>query len=111
MTKKEWDPFSEADKNLNKYSYFFDLKELEKSSDEHPQVLEDFMDENCPQNYCYAWLWEGFHESKIVSMLVGVPKNIALAVKLTHGIDLVDTSGYGIEKRFYNNNFVMYLKE
>ena len=110
MTKKEWDPFTEATKHLNKYSCFFDREELENSTTDHPQVLEDFMGENCPQNYCYSWLWTDLCRSQIDRMLIGVPKYIALAIKLRYGVDLIDTRKYKIEKN-YNNNFVMYMKE
>lgn len=109
MTKKEWDPFTEATKHLNKYSCFFDRDKL--AAIEHPQITEDFMHENCPQNYCYVWLWTSLYQGGIDKMLIGVPKHIALAIKLSTGADLIDTSGYVIEKRCYNNNFVMYIKE
>ena len=109
MTKKEWDPFREARQHLNKYSYFFDRKELEKSSSEHPQVLEDFMDENCSQNYCYVWIRKGLGESDIVGDLIGVPKDVALAIKLIYGLDLIDISRYKIANSCYGNNpFVIY---
>lgn len=111
MTKKEWDPFSEADKNLDKYSYFFDQNELEKSSDEHPQVMEDFMIKNCPQNFCYVWLWTDLHRTGIDGLLVGVPKNIAFAIKLSTGVDPLDASRYDIGRLCYKDDFVMYLKE
>lgn len=109
MTKKEWDPFTEATKRLEKYSCFFDQKELDNSTSDHPQVLEEFMNENCPQNYCYAWLWEDICKTKIDRMLIGVPEHIALAIKLKYGVDLVDSSEYKIGNRFWNDDFVMYI--
>ncbi len=110
MTKKQLCPFREATQHLNKYSYFFDRKELDKSSSEHPQVLEDFMGENCPQNYCYVWIRKGLGESEIVGELVGVPKDVALAIKLMRGVDLADTSRYKIANSCYGNKpFVMYI--
>ena len=110
MAKQIWCPFREARHHLDKYSYFFDRKALDKSSSEHPQVMEDFMHENCPQNYCYVWIRKGLGESEIVGELVGVPKDVALAIKLIRGIDLVDTSRYKIANSCYENNpFVMYI--
>lgn len=110
MTKKEWDPFTEATKHLNKYSCFFDQKELDNSTSDHPQVLEDFVGENCPQNYCYVWLWTDLCRTGIDRILIGVPEHIALAIKLSTGVDLIDKSRYEIGKR-HDNNFVMYTKE
>lgn len=111
MTKKEWDPFTEAQQHLDRYSCFFDQKELDNSNSDHPQLLEDFMDENCPQNYCYAWLWTHMHNGGIDSLLIGVPEHIAFAIKLSTGVDPIDTSEYEIGKRCYNNHFVMYMEE
>jgi len=69
------------------------------------------MDENCPQNYCYVWIRKGLGESEIVGDLIGVPKDVALAIKLMYGLDLIDTSRYSITNSCYENNpFVMWPK-
>lgn len=109
MTKKEWCPFKEADNNLDKYSYFFDDKELCISSTEHPQVMEDFMHENCPQNFCYVMIRKDFYDSNIVGRLIGLPKDVALAIKLMRNIDLIDSNLYEIRKAYYGD-FVMFPK-
>lgn len=105
---KQWNPYTEADENLDKYYHFFDRDAMNKIED--PVETENFLTENCPQNYCYVWLYVTFNDPNIKCQLIGVPEDIAFAIKLLIGADLVDTSNYTIRKR-HDGKFEMAIKE
>lgn len=82
---KEWSPFDEATGHLNRYKSFFPRDEVFDGYGDDPQMFEDWLNDNCHNNYCYAWVWDS--SNKIVGQLTGVPKNLVLAVKLVTGVD------------------------
>jgi len=82
---EEWSPFREAELYLNSYEYFFPNHKTTQAFGDDPQIFESWLDENCPNSYCYAWLYkDGIARSRYV---IGVPEKLVLAVKLMTGID------------------------
>lgn len=84
-----WSPFDEAVNHLYRYKLLFPRDEVFDTCGDHPQMFEEWLDTNCHNNYCYAWVWsrKGDFSTNIVNQLVGVPENLVMAVKLMSGID------------------------
>lgn len=98
MTEK-WSPFREAEHNLLDYDNFFDDQKT-RSFFESPQSMEDWLYENCPNNFCYVWLhtrkWGWQKGPIILGQLIGVPYNVSLALKLITGIDPYNLDDYEV---------------
>jgi len=96
----KWSPFREAEQNLKKYLYFFNRDSISDAFGDHPQLLEDWLHERCPNNYCYVWLWSNsFNFSKpssIVDYLIGVPEEIAMPLKLMTGLNPTIIDNYRV---------------
>ncbi len=94
---ENWSPFDEGEYKLPEYDHFFPLEKVADIFGDHPQVFEDWLGENCPNNYCYVWIWsQKDFKNSIVGDLVGVPEDIAFIIKLMTGIDFVSTSNFYI---------------
>lgn len=96
-----WCPFQEASKHLPDYNFFFHMDSLCKGFN-HPQDLEDWLDENCRTYYCYAWVnWyrQPRDEHHNLRQLVGLPdEDTALALKLMTGTKLYKLRDFTLRK-------------
>jgi len=99
----KWSPFDEAEFQLDQYDHFFPRGIVAKAFDNHPQLLEDWLGENCPDNYCYVWVYSAPDSSRhlrIVGDLIGTPKDVALALKLITSVDILHRDSFIITKRY-----------
>lgn len=97
---KSWSPFDEGEYKLLEYDYFFPRQKVAVIFGDHPQVFEDWLGENCPNNYCYIWVWDReYSKHSIVDDLVAVPEDIAFVIKLMTVID------FSTKKDFYIRDY------
>ena len=98
----EWSPFHKAEFHLPRYNNFFPREIVEEAFGNHPQILEDWLTENCPNNYCYVWVystnWSG--NPKIIGDLIGMPKDVALALKLITSVNILHRDSFVITNRY-----------
>ena len=80
---EEWSPYDEGEFHLPKYKHFFDRDVAAKEFGGYDD-LEDWLIENCPENYCYTWIYgeDLNHNPIVVDQVVGVPENLVIAIKL-----------------------------
>ena len=114
MTDERWNPYDQATRHLDRYTYFFRRDDVD-DTEVHPQVVEDFLDMNCPKDYCYAWVWAGDgigSSGKIVDSLIGVPDHVAMALKLITGLDAFTPKKKGYATKItYKGQHKIYLPE
>lgn len=115
MTDK-WNPFNEAEFRLDRYDHFFPREIVANAFGKHPQELEDWLGEICPDNYCYVWvrekqIWGNGRVPRILGDLVGMPKNAAMALKLITSIDILYCDSFNIIKQYERDHVYSYNVE
>jgi len=84
-----WSPRREAEYQLDFYKYFF------LRPDEDIQEIENTLDDQSPENWCYLWIWENIfnvsEKSSVYCDVIGVPnKKLAVYLKLTFNLEPFD---------------------
>ncbi len=105
---EEWSPFIEAGCRLNRYEYFFPHNMVSREFGGHPEDFEAWLEENCPKNYCYVWVWR---DKRIVDDLVGVPENLVIVIKLMTSIDPHPRKKFDIQSWITTSGNVNYRVE
>ncbi len=112
----EWCPFDEAEFRLDQYDHFFPREMVADIFGSHPQELEDWLTENCPNNYCYVWVretytWGSGKGPQIVGDLVGMPKDVAIALKLITSVEILYSNSFNIKKIYKRDNVYIFCVE
>lgn len=85
-----WSPYDEGETKLDNYDHFFLRDDIQEVFG-HPQVLEDWLVEHTPDNYCYVWFYRNRFTndigSNIVGQIIGVSEELAMPLKLITSID------------------------
>lgn len=111
MTKSLWNPYWEADNHLPEYNFIYKTIDLYDHFD-HPQILEDYLFEMAPHQFCCGLCYNlsyAISGKKILYGFIAVKDpSIATWIKLQTGVSPIDKSEYCL-KMSINDKWEMYL--